>query len=199
MWSNFYTGSSFLLVYFDTLHPSQQFSFISGQFPVLLGWTSTKQQMKGLAQGQNTLALVSLKLATHQLATAFLSSADYFCENNFFLKKNIQELLQSVKTGWIQIWPDIFSGLIWVQTVCKGDQQKAIAGKVLRVWLLSSKTWAHDYQIFTATILSIISVRFQVFCLFGLILYIPVNNFSVMPGRIFLCRRSTNQRIKHLA
>ena len=27
------------------------------------------------------------------------------------------------QTVWIQIWPDIWSGLIWVQTVCKGNQQ----------------------------------------------------------------------------
>ena len=35
--------------------------------------------------------------------------------------------------------------------------------------------------------------------LFGLILYVPVNNFSVMLGRVFPGRTSTKQRIKCLA
>ena len=34
---------------------------------------------------------------------------------------------------------------------------------------------------------------------FGLILYSPVNNFSIMPGRVFLGLTSTKQRIKCLA
>ena len=38
-----------------------------------------------------------------------------------------------------------------------------------------------------------------IFCLFDLILYIPVNNFSVMLGRIFLGRSSTKQDFMCLA
>ena len=33
----------------------------------------------------------------------------------------------------------------------------------------------------------------QFFCLFDLILYVPVNNFSVMSGRVSLGRTSTKQ------
>ena len=45
-----------------------------------------------------------------------------FFKINFF-KKLFQEHYQSVKTVWIQIRPDILSGLIWFQTVCKNYQQ----------------------------------------------------------------------------
>ena len=42
------------------------FSIISGQFPVFLGWTGTKQQTKCLVQGHNTMTPVCLELATLQ-------------------------------------------------------------------------------------------------------------------------------------
>ena len=35
------------------------------------------------------------------------------------------------QTVWIQIGPDILSGPIWVQTVCKGNQQFTLVGKEL--------------------------------------------------------------------
>ena len=39
----------------------------------------------------------------------------------------------------------------------------------------------------------------QITCLFDWILYVPVNNFSVMSGPVFLGWTSTKQRIKFLA
>ena len=36
------------------------------------------------------------------------------------------------QTVWIQIRPDALSGLIWVQTVCKGYQQTTLTGKELK-------------------------------------------------------------------
>ena len=36
---------------------------------------------------------------------------------------------------WIQVRPDILSGLIWVQTVSKDYQQGTLAGKVLICFL----------------------------------------------------------------
>ena len=60
----------------------------------------------------------------------FLSSADYF-ENDLFKKfvqNKHQGTCQTVKT---QIRPDILSGLIWVQTVCKVYEQTTQAGKEL--------------------------------------------------------------------
>ena len=47
-----------------------------------------------------------------------------------FFKKFFQEYHQSVKQ-LIQIRPDILSGLIWIQTVCKGYQQMTLVGKEL--------------------------------------------------------------------
>ena len=48
----------------DVLHPNQQYFVMLGQFPVFLGCTITKQQVKCYAQGHNTVTLVSLELAT---------------------------------------------------------------------------------------------------------------------------------------
>ena len=46
--------------------PVNNFSVMSGQLPVFLCWTSTKQRIKCLAHGHNTVILqaASLKLAT---------------------------------------------------------------------------------------------------------------------------------------
>ena len=43
------------------------------------------------------------------------------------------------------------------------------------------------------------SLKGVVLFLFDLILYVPVNNFSVMSGRVFLCRTSTKQGLMCLA
>ena len=51
----------FLFVSCDSLRPSQHFSVMAGW--VFLGLTSTKQMVKCLAQGHNTVSLVRLKLS----------------------------------------------------------------------------------------------------------------------------------------
>ena len=71
-------------------------------------------------------------------ARLFLSSADFF-ENQLF--RNILSGIPSeCQTVWIQIRPDILSGLIWVQTVCKGYQQMTLSrhwvNKTLKFWTL---------------------------------------------------------------
>ena len=45
-----------------------------------------------------------------------------------FLEKFVQEYHNS-QTVWIQIRPDILSGLVWIKTVCKDHQQTTLAGK----------------------------------------------------------------------
>ena len=55
-----------------------------------------------------------------------------FLEINIFEKKN-PKCHQSVKHFWIQIRPDVLSGLIWIQTVCKGYQQTTVLGKEIIV------------------------------------------------------------------
>ena len=59
------------------------------------------------------------------ISCAFLSSADFFFKINFFEKKIRKTECQTV---WIQIMPDIFSGLIWVQTFCNCYQQTGLVG-----------------------------------------------------------------------
>ena len=61
----------------------------------------------------------------------FLSSADFF-QNQLF-RKIPSGIPSECQTGWIQIRPDVLSGLIWVQSVCKGYQQTALVGNELNV------------------------------------------------------------------
>ena len=61
----------------------------------------------------------------------FLLSAD-FIQNQLF-KKILPGIPSDCQTDWIQIRPDVLSGLIWVQTVCKGYQQATLGGKEFRV------------------------------------------------------------------
>ena len=46
-----------------------------------------------------------------------------FCCLWIFKKKNLLGILSECQTVLIQIRPDVLSGLIWVQTVCKDYQQ----------------------------------------------------------------------------
>ena len=48
-----------------------------------------------------------------------------------FLKKNLSGMPSECQTVWIQVRPDVLSGLIWIQTVCIGYQQMTLVGKVL--------------------------------------------------------------------
>ena len=57
-----------------------------------------------------------------------MSSSDFLKTN--ILEKLFQEYHQC-QTVRIQIRPDILSGLIWIQTVCKGYQQTALVGEEL--------------------------------------------------------------------
>ena len=56
----------------------------------------------------------------------FTLSADFFQYQLF--RKIISGIPSECQIVWIQIRPDILSGLIWVQTVCKDQQQTTLAG-----------------------------------------------------------------------
>ena len=60
--------------------------------------------------------------STSALVYVLLSSADFF-QNQLF-----REILSAIplecQKVWIQIRPNILSGLIWIQTVCKSYQQQ---------------------------------------------------------------------------
>ena len=62
-------------------------------------------------------------------ACLFLSSANFFQNQPF--RKILSGLPSGCQTVWIQIRPDILSGLIWVQTVFKGYQQTTLVSKEL--------------------------------------------------------------------
>ena len=65
-----------------------------------------------------------LKLTPSILANfaCFLIVCRFFSKSSFF-QKILSGIASRCQTVWIQIRPDIMSGLIWVQTVCKGYQQ----------------------------------------------------------------------------
>ena len=54
----------------------------------------------------------------------------FIFQNQLFLKI-LSGIPSESQTSWIQIRPDILSGLIWVQTVSKGYQQTTLGGKEL--------------------------------------------------------------------
>ena len=49
--------------------------------------------------------------------------------SNQFFRKNLSGIPSECQTDWTQIRPDILSGLIWVQTVCKGYLQMTLVDK----------------------------------------------------------------------
>ena len=53
--------------------------------------------------------------------------------------------------------------------------------------------------VYTQAILDFHVASSPLFALFGLVLYVPANNFSAMLGRVFLGRTSTKQLINCLA
>ena len=48
-----------------------------------------------------------------------------------FFKEENTGLPSECQKVWIQIRPDMLSGLIWVQTICKGYQQTTLVRKGL--------------------------------------------------------------------
>ena len=50
-----------------------------------------------------------------------------FFQNQLF-RKILSGIPSECRTDWIQIRPDILSGLNWVQSVCKGYEQTTLGG-----------------------------------------------------------------------
>ena len=61
--------------------------------------------------------------------SCFFVAADFFQNPTF--SKILSELPSECLTDWIQIRPDVLSGLTWVQSVCKGYQATSLVGKEL--------------------------------------------------------------------
>ena len=66
-----------------------------------------------------------------------------FFQNQFF-QKILSGMPSVCQTVWIQIRPDILSGLIWVQTVCKGYQQMTLS----RQWVNSTSLFSPPKIVF---------------------------------------------------
>ena len=68
----------------------------------------------------------------------------YYCAIFYFLDAGFFSIPSEWRTVWILIRPDILSGLIWVQTVCKGYQQtkkSTLAAKELNTKQLVDTTF----------------------------------------------------------
>ena len=65
--------------------------------------------------------ILTLILECWLIFMLLLSSADFF--HNWLFQNILLGTLSEYFTVRIQIRPDILSGLIWVQSVCKGYQQ----------------------------------------------------------------------------
>ena len=73
--------------------------------------------------------LVNFNFAYWVIYHDFLSSADFFQYQLF--RKILSCIPSECQILWILIRPDVTSGLIWVQSVCKGYQQTTLVGKEL--------------------------------------------------------------------
>ena len=65
--------------------------------------------------GEGKFIRISL-FACWVIMRAYLTSADFF--QNYFFRKVLSEIPSECQIVWIQIRPDILSGLIWIQSVC---------------------------------------------------------------------------------
>ena len=59
-----------------------------------------------------------------------LSSANFF--QNQLLKKILSGIPSECQTVWIEIRPEFLSSLIWVETLCRGNQQMTLGDTELK-------------------------------------------------------------------
>ena len=70
----------------------------------------------------------------------FLHAGEFFmlsCPLLIFFSNQLSAIPSECRTVWIQIRPDILSGLIWVLAVCRGYQQNTLADKELKLMVLT--------------------------------------------------------------
>ena len=77
-------------------------------------------QVQKYVLGWPCAASLVIPLSPMEFFHAFLSSADF--EKNQLFWKDLSGIPSECQTDWIQIRPNVLSGLIWVQTVCKSYQ-----------------------------------------------------------------------------
>ena len=123
---------------------------------------------------------------------AFLSSAAFF-QTQLFLSI-LSGIPSECQIVWIQVRPNILSGLIWVQSVCKSYQQTTLVGKIIsgilsecqivsiqvRLHILSGLIWVQTVcKSYQQTTLVGKKLTLILFCLFDLILYVPSTIFQL--------------------
>ena len=62
----------------------------------------------------------------------------FFLSKLFFWENSFRNTIKC-QTVWIQIRPDVWSIMIWVQAVCKVYQQKTLVGKESKRSFLTTK------------------------------------------------------------
>ena len=87
-------------------------------------WLYTPADLVLVVARQQVFSYKILTLCPLWNFPAFLLSADFFQYQPF--QKILSRILSEYQTVWTQIRPDILSGLIWVQTVCKSYQQTTL-------------------------------------------------------------------------
>ena len=97
------------------------------------------------------LSNINLTLYLLRNFACFFVASLLFFKINFF-EKNISGIPSVCQTFWIQIRPDILSGVIWMQTVCKGYPQTTHKDKGLISANLKSLTDRH-FRFFLALLL----------------------------------------------
>ena len=80
------------------------------------------QTVRACPEGTFSLGVAHLTFCMLGNFAYFFVVCGLFLLNEIF-QKNLPGIPSECQTVWIQIRPDILSGLIWVQTVCKGYQQ----------------------------------------------------------------------------
>ena len=112
----------------------------------------------------------SKQVAPSEFFHVFCHLLNFFNVN--FSEKFFQEY-HECQTIWNLIRPDKMSGLIWVQSVCKGYQQRTLVSNEL-------KQQIYQYvSIFWLPVLSRGSMIVCLICLFDLILYVPSTIFQL--------------------
>ena len=76
--------------------------------------------------------VVQLPWIIKLVCRSIMLSADFFNlkKINVF-EKNLSGIPSESQTVWVQIRPNVMSGLIWIQTACKGYQQTTLVGMII--------------------------------------------------------------------
>ena len=113
-------------VYGCVLHLTMYYQ--SSVYSPTLIWNPLPVQLDHISS--KLVCLTNLTLCTLGNFFMLLLFADFFLKSSF--PKILSGISSECQTDWIQSRPDILSGLIWVQSVSLGYEQKTLVGNELR-------------------------------------------------------------------